>query len=135
MKNNTIKLLSALLLFVFFVGCKKEEEKKEERSFEVSIQSPTDGAQVSMGESLTISARVEGDFELHGYEVIIYPEGESENELFRVNKHVHGELIEVSETWEVDVTSPTNCTLKVLGAGDHSMELVESAKVNFSVVE
>lgn len=119
-------------------NCKKEEEHDhdhnhdltENKVMNVVINTPTEDQMFGLNDVVTISGTVSGNFDLHGYEVKLFNESNSDSLMFESFTHGHSESINFSETWTNTVSDHSDVRVEVSALADHEGNDRETAVVN-----
>lgn len=97
-------------------GCGDEHEHGGDVA--IHIASPTDGATVAAGESVTIAAHVEAEDTLHGWTVNVRNVAD-DSVLATFADDVHDAMFEISEDWTADVDPGTEVEIEFVVEIDH----------------
>jgi hypothetical protein len=133
MKRNPFFFLALLISFsLTWTACDKDDDHHHhhhDTDPEITILSPTEGQEFHHGE-VPIHADISWDQELHGWEIILTKKSDGA-ELYKKDSHVHGESLEIRETWTNELEHHTDVVLEVIVAKSHSGDDKVSAKVEF----
>ncbi len=102
-------------------SCKRDDTTAPEPTISINIQSPTEGAVVTGGNTLHISADVSSPVDLHGYEWKIRNKDDG-TEIGGGEGHVHDRTFSISADYTVNVTNVTNAELEITVIVSHDGE-------------
>jgi len=130
-KFNLILLLSCLSFAFIFVGCGDDEETNQ---ITITIEEPLDGATLTDCADVHIHVDFVASIENHEVEIILHPEGDTNDEIIKYDEHEHDK--EITFEQEVDLCSYPAGTcfhLEVFACVDHDCVERAFAEAEFCI--
>jgi hypothetical protein len=133
MKYSFIVALCSTALFLIASSCTKHLGDVEEHTPKATIQfsSPTDGALLSTGDSLSVQAVAISTETIHGYDVQIKDPADT-TVYFSKHVHDHNDTLVIHENWKPVFNKPTNVQVLITLTLDHDGH-TSTGKVNCRV--
>lgn len=132
MKNVNRYIKYGLIIALGIVSsCKRDDATAPEPTININIQSPKEGAIVTVGNTLHISAEVNSPVDLHGYEWKIRDK-DNGTEIGSGEGHVHEKNFTISADYTGNVTKVTNAELEITVIVSHDGEEANK-KVNITL--
>ncbi|MBK8621279.1 MAG: hypothetical protein IPN79_05835 [Saprospiraceae bacterium] len=108
-------------------SCDKNQDKTFANAT-INFFSPTTNTIFKEGDTIKIEADISADVSMHGYKIYIFAPGESEPQLL-VDRHTHGTIIYVRNTWIVPSTvAKGNMKIEIIALVDHEGQTVTAQK-------
>ena len=130
MKTNKLFYLLAILSFGMVISsCGDDEEGNE---ITITIEEPLDDETISDCGDVHIHVEITASDENHEVEIVLHPEGNTEDKIIDFDMHAHDQVITFEQ--EVDLCSYPAGTcfhLEVLACTDHDCEETETEDVEF----
>jgi hypothetical protein len=118
-------LLIGLIIIIGLTNCKKEVnddnvlEETEVKKMNVVIDNPIADQTYALNEVITITGSITANFDMHGYEIKLFNESNSDSLMFESFTHGHGESMNFVELWSNTVSEHSNVRVEVSALGDH----------------
>ena len=128
--KNVIMMGVIAISIVVISSCKKNDDKTitatATPSATIAISSPTATSIYKHGDTMHISAVINGDVKLHGYKVAVVDIVTGDT-VFHADSHTHATTLNVEEKWLCACTSETDLRLYISSAIDHDgLEVVKT---------
>lgn len=116
-----------LSVIVALMSCKKDDhddhdhdhDEVEDKVMTVTINSPSESQIFALNDVVTVSGSIIANFDLHGYEVKLFNESNSDSLMFESFTHGHSESLNFSETWTNTVSGHSDVRIEVSALADH----------------
>lgn len=121
-----------LSVILALANCKKDDhddhdhDTTETKQMNVVINNPTADQMFELNDVVTISGSITANFDMHGYEVKLFNESNSDSLMFESFKHGHGESLDFNESWTNTVFDSSDVRVEVSALGDHEGNLKET---------
>lgn len=118
-------LILGLSVMLALSNCKKDDhddhdhDETETKLMNVVIDTPTADQMYGLNDIVTVSGSITANFDMHGYEVKLFNESNSDSLMFESFTHGHGESMSFSETWTNNVSDSSDVRVEVSALGDH----------------
>lgn len=116
--NKFLKFGMVVAFILTTFSCEKDDSTAPVPTITINIQSPTEGAIVSHGDTLHIRATVTSPVQLHGYEWKLRNKANS-TELATSDEHVHELNFSIAGDYINNVTDTINAELEIIVEVDH----------------
>lgn len=111
--------IRTLLFAGVLSSCQKQEQTAPQADkVSVAINTPAEGQQFALGDTVWIKAHVSYVSQLHGYEVKITDE-ESGAELYKQEQHTHGSEFDITQYWVNTLATKNKLKLEIETVIDH----------------
>jgi len=130
MKKVKIIMLG-LSVILALTNCKKDNhddndpDTTETKQMNVVINNPTADQMFELNDVVTISGSITANFDMHGYEIKLFNESNSDSLMFESFTHGHGESLDFNESWTNTVSDSSDVRVEVSALGDHEGNLKE----------
>lgn len=104
-------------------ACRKDKTITGQPGATVVIESPLPGQEFRKGTNVTIRAKINGDVNLHGYEVFIV-DRQSSDTVFKAGDHGHARQMQVNEVWIDTLSGASELTVYVKTEINHEGAVV-----------
>lgn len=117
-------IIIGLYVILGLTNCKKDDNNDNDQETEtkqmiVVIDNPTADQMFALDDVITISGSITANFDMHGYEVKLFNESNSDSLMFESFTHGHGESLNFSESWTNTVSDHSDVRVEVSALGDH----------------
>ena len=126
-------LLLGGLAALGFVGCDKDDDH-DDNEITIRILEPAANAVIEDAANVNIRVEVEATDENHEVEIVLYPDGDSNNKILDSDLHEHDKLLSFEQG--IDLSSfpaGQKFHLKVEACVDHDCEKKAKAEIEFSI--
>jgi hypothetical protein len=117
MKSYSI-IISAILLTVSTVACKKSTHEEEIVTATITINKPVVNDTIAYGDTLKLSAIVNGSAEMHGYSVT-FTNATTGFPVYAKAYDEHASSYTLSEAWKNNVTAVSTINIVIDVVKDH----------------
>lgn len=116
-------LFIGLIIVIVLTNCKKEvsddSTSDETKQITVVINTPIAEQVYNFNNVVTVSGSITANFDMHGYEIKLYNESNSDSLMFESFTHGHGESMNFSKTWTNNVSDHSDVRVEVSALSDH----------------
>lgn len=116
--NKFLKFGTVVAFMLTTFSCEKDDSTAPEPTITINIQSPTEGAKVSHGDTLFINATVTSPVQLHGY-IWTLTNKANGTILAEGSDHVHELNFSISGKYGNTVTDTVDAELMLIAEIDH----------------
>ncbi len=130
--NTVQRLMISLSLIVLFVftGCKNEKDN----IITIEFEEPTAGQVLPKGTPVDIHIHFTATDEIHDVEVILHPDGDTNNKIINFDEHVHEAEYVFEQTVDLSTfATGTKFHLEVVVTKDHDGTETQSDDIEFSI--
>ncbi len=118
---------SIYMIVVIMTSCDKNQDKTIANAT-INFYLPANNTTFSEGDTIKIEADISADVSMHGYKIYLFTPGESEPQLL-VDRHTHGTIIYVRNTWIVPSTvGKGKMEIEIIALVDHEGQTVTAKK-------